>query len=173
MKSFLEWVRVLESEEHQDEIKSIEDQIEKIRPLVAANPVLRPAIEQLEERLEKLRGAQKDTQPFIDLDAMKSDFLKNKANQKVHPSMLEMSGEGHVVQIAIPGRGETVVMDGQEMKMSSQSGGGFTKRGAEFNDSMVFIGGSGRLEMPVSEWMKLARSGKIIKRADGKFEIMD
>jgi hypothetical protein len=67
---------------------------------------------------------------------------------------------------------DIVVLDGEEMRMSSQSGGGFTKRGAEFNDSMVFVGRSGKMEMPPAEWGKLAKKGKIIKREDGKFEIM-
>lgn len=161
---------------NQDEIAAVMDQIAKVRPLVAANPILAPALAGLEERLEELRAARGDAWPAEDLedDAMKSDFLRIKANQKVHPSMLEVDPDGsRTVWIATPKWGDLVVMDGEEMRMSSQRGGGFTKRGADFNDSMVFVGRSGKLEIPSLEWMKLAKKGKIIKRADGKFEIVD
>jgi hypothetical protein len=91
--------------------------------------------------------------------------------KNVHPSMLSWDNKGSI-SIAAPQWSEIVILDGEEMKMSSQRGGGFTTRGADFNDSMVFMGRSGKMEIPPAEWIKLARKGKIVKREDGKFEML-
>lgn len=108
-----------------------------------------------------------------DTDDLRRQFLLIKGNQKVHPSMISFNKISSSDGIGFPGWGESLVIDGEEMKRSSQSSGGFTKRGAEHGSDLVFVGQSGKMEISVAEWIKLAKKGKIIKKEDNKFEILN